>query len=211
MSLLLLLSACTGGGDSGKEGDYEATKKMVVDILQTEDGKRAIEELLSEEKMQKRLVIESDVVKDSINELLASEKGADMWKKLFKDPSFVKGFATSIEDEQKKLMKSLMNDAEYQNQMLDLMQNPEITNQTLQLMKSQQFRGHLEKTIQETLDTPLFQERMAEILLQAAEEMDQKEGGKQQGEKEQQQQQQGGAENQEKGNGGQEGGGEGGG
>ncbi|MGM8366643.1 spore germination lipoprotein GerD [Virgibacillus sp. W0181] len=172
-SSLIFISSCNEDNSSGKEADYEATKKMVVDILQTEDGKKALIEILSDEKLKKQLVIESDLVQDSINNVLVSDKGADMWKNLFKDPSFVKDYAKSMEDEQKKLMKSLMNDAEYQKQMIEILKNPEISDQILGLIKSQQFRAHLEETIQQTLETPLFQEKIKEILLKAAEKQGQ--------------------------------------
>ncbi|MGM8212813.1 spore germination lipoprotein GerD [Virgibacillus sp. W0430] len=180
---VIFIAACNGQDSSGKEANYETTKKMVVDILQTEDGKKALTEILSDEKLKKQLVIESDLVQDSINNVLVSEKGAEMWKNLFKDPSFVKDYAKSLEDEQKKLMKSLMNDAEYQKQMIEILQNPEISEHILSLIKSQQFRAHLEETIQQTLETPLFQEKMKETLLKAAEKQGQEKGkeGEQQG------------------------------
>lgn len=167
---MILMSACGGGSSPGKEAEYDTTKKMVVDILQTEDGKKALREIMTDEKMKQELVIESDVVKKSINETLTSEKGAEMWTKLFKDPKFVEGYVKSMSDEQKKLMKNLMNDADFQKQMLELLQNPEMTDQILQVLKSQQFRAHLEETIQQTLETPLFQAKIQEILLKAAEE-----------------------------------------
>lgn len=166
---IILISACTDEIKSGKETDYDTTKKMVVDILQTEDGKKALRELMTDEEMKKQLVIESDTVKDAINNVLISEKGKEMWEKLFKDPTFVEGYAKSMAEEQEKLMKSLMNDADYQKQMLELLQNPEIDKQILDLMKSQQFRSHLEETIQQTIETPLFQAKIKEILLEAAE------------------------------------------
>jgi spore germination protein D len=181
--LLLLMSAC-GGEAATKETDYDTTKKMVVDILQTEDGKKALGEILADEKMQQQLVIDSAAVKQSINETLTSDKGTEMWKKLFEDPKFVESYYKSIEEDQKKLMKSLMSDAEYQKQMLDLLQNPEMTEQTLQTLKSQQFRAHLEETIQQTLESPLFQAKIQEILLKAAEEQSkgQEKGGESGGE-----------------------------
>src|SRR5699024_2676896 len=98
--------------------------------------------------------------------------------KLFNDPSFVKSYAESLSDEQEKLMKKLMNDAEFQNQMLDLLQNPEINKQMLTILKGQEFRSHIEDLIKETLDTPLFQEKMATILLEAAEEKEDKDKSK---------------------------------
>lgn len=173
---LLFISAC-GGEAAPKETDYDATKKMVVDILQTEDGKKALGEILADEKMQQKLVIESATVKQAIDETLTSEKGAEMWKKLFEDPKFVETFYKSVEEDQKKLMKSLMNDSEYQKQMMDLLQNPEMEEATIQTLKSQQFRAHLEETIQQTLESPLFQAKIQEILLKAAEEQSKGQGG----------------------------------
>src|SRR5699024_12388691 len=115
---------------------------------------------------------------------LTSEIGTEMWSNLFNDPTFVKDFAKSMAEEQKKLMKSLMNDAEFQQQMIELFQNPEINKQMLNVMKSQQFRSHLEETIQQTLETPLFQSKMKETLLKAAEEQGKKEKQGQEGKNE---------------------------
>ena len=71
----IFLVACGGNNASQNEVDYEKTKKMVVDILQTEDGKKALIEIMQDEKLKQELVIQSDVVKDAINEGLLSEKG----------------------------------------------------------------------------------------------------------------------------------------
>lgn len=174
--LCIILTAC-GGNNAESDGNYEKTKKMVVDILQTEDGKKALSEILQDEKLKQELVIQSDVVKSAINEVLISDKGKEMWKNLFQDPSFVEGYTSSMNEEQTKLLKDLMNDAEYQKQMLELLQNPEISTLILSLMKSQQFRAHLEETIQQTLDTPLFKAKIQETLLKAAEEQKSQEKG----------------------------------
>ncbi|GGJ98659.1 germination protein GerD [Lentibacillus kapialis] len=185
VSLFLLsaafISGCTGQGASGEEANYDTTKKMVVDILQTEDGKKALQEILSDKKMQQQLIMDSDAVKKSVKEVLSSDKATDIWKKLFEDPAFVKTFAQSMADEQKKLMKELMKDSEFQQQMLDLMKDPQMTEQMMSVMKSQEFSKHLEKKIQQTLETPIFQEKISKILLKAAEEQ-----GKQKGQKSQQ-------------------------
>lgn len=171
--MLVLASACGGEANARNESDYDKTKNMVVDILQTEDGKKAIIELLSNEQVKKELVIESEVVKDSINHALASEEGAKMWNKLFEDPKFVEKFASSMEEAHKNLLKQLMNDSEYQKQMLELLQNPEIDEQMLKVMKSQQFRAYLEETIQSTIENPLFLAKINDILLKAAEKQSQ--------------------------------------
>jgi spore germination protein D len=166
----LLLTACNGESSSGNDTEYDATKKMVVDILQTEDGKKAIQDILTEEKMQEELVLDTEVVKDSINEALSSEKGMEMWKKLFEDPKFVESYAASMEEAQMELMKKLLNDSAYQEKVLELLKDPQMDDQYLTIIKSQEFRSHLEDTIQETIESPTYQAKIQEILLKAAEE-----------------------------------------
>lgn len=174
----LIMSSCAGGtATGGEEGNYETTKKMVVDILKTDEGKKTLTDVLSKKEMQKKFVIESAVVKDAVSKALTSEKGKQFWSKMFEDPKFVEAFAKTVQDEQKKMMKDLMNDSEYQKQMLELLQNPQMSEQILSVLKGQEFRAHLEKAIQESLNTPLFKAKMSEIVLKAAEEMKQSKGG----------------------------------
>jgi len=174
--VVTVISGCTN--ESTKHDiDYEQTKKMVVDILQTDEGKKALREIMTDEKMKQHLIMESDAIKKAITEMLSSDQGSDMWKKLFEDPEFAKTFSESLAEEQKKLFKALMNDADFQKKMIELLQNPEITQQNLSLMKSQQFREHLEETIQQTLESPLFQAKMQDILLKAASKKEKKESG----------------------------------
>lgn len=173
--LTTILNGCADGDTSKKETDYESTKKIVVDILQTEDGRKAIQEAIHDEDMKKELVIQSDIVKSSINETFNSEDGTKMWTRLFEDPTFVEQFVKSTEEGQKKLMKSLMYDATFQKKMLELFQNPEMMKQTLTVVKGQQFREYLEETIQESLSSPLFLAKIERTLLKAVEEEKEKE------------------------------------
>lgn len=186
-----MLTACGGNSTQGEQNSYEATKKMVVDILKTDDGKKAIIEVLTDKKMKQQVVLDSEIVKSSIEETVTSDKGKKFWEKLFQNPQFSKTFAESLTDEQKKIMKDLMKDSQYQKSMLELLQNPEMTQQMLAVVKSQQFKEHLEKTIQETMETPLFKAKMSEIVMKAAEEMKSSGGGKEQGGQEQGQESQG--------------------
>lgn len=177
LSFFIILTACGGGGgNSESEGEYDSTKKMVVDILQTEDGKKALREIMHDEELKNLLVMESDTVKNAVNEALTSEESKKSWEKMFEDPEFVKTYAQSISDEQKNLMKDLMNDSQFQKQMIELLNNPEVTEQMLSVVKSQQFRAHLEETIQQTLQSPIFQAKIEEILLKAAQEQSKSSG-----------------------------------
>lgn len=175
ISVIFILSSCNAGDSQAKELDYEQTKKMVVDILKTDEGKKAVQELMTDEKMKQQLIMDADIVKQSITEVITSEQGIDMWKKLFDDGEFVKKYTEALDGEQKQLFKGLMYDAEFQKQMLELLQNPEIAEQNLSLLKSQQFRAHLEETITETLESPLYKAKIEEILLKAAEKKKQEE------------------------------------
>ncbi len=172
---IFFLAGCLNNSGAKEEADYDQTKKMVVDILQTDEGKKVLQELITDDKMKQHLVLESQVVKQSITDALNSEASAEMWKRLFEDPAFVESYQKSMAEEQKKLFTNLMNDAAFQKQMLDLLQNPEISKQTLNVLKGQQFREHLEETIQETLDTPLFQSKIQHLLLEAADQKNKEE------------------------------------
>ncbi|HEX6593963.1 MAG TPA: spore germination lipoprotein GerD [Bacillota bacterium] len=188
---IFLTSGC--GNNTEKEADYDATKKMVVDILQTEDGKKALAEIITDEKMKEELVIESDIVKKSIESAFTSDKGSELWGRLFKDPQFVKSYAESTKDYHKKLMKQLMDDPDYQKLMIDFVKDPELTEHIIQLLKSQQFNTHLEETIQKAMENPIFQAKIQEILLKAAEKQGQSQGkGQDSSGGEQGQQEQGG-------------------
>ncbi|KSU56936.1 spore gernimation protein GerD [[Bacillus] enclensis] len=176
---MLLLAACGGGGDTGSSKmDYEETKKMVVDILKTDDGKKAIQEVMSDDKMKSELIMDQKVVKDTISKTLTSEKGTEFWKKSFEDPKFAETMAKSMKDGNEKLLKDLMKDPEYQGMMMDLMKDPEFQKELTEALKSKEFREHLQKVILETFESPLFKAKMQDILMKAAEEA----GGGKQGE-----------------------------
>ncbi|MGN8647766.1 spore germination lipoprotein GerD [Gracilibacillus sp. HCP3S3_G5_1] len=172
---LLLLSSCGGGGGNttgNNENDgYEGTKQMVADILKTDEGKKAITEVLSSDDMQQTYVVDSKVVKDAITETLSSDKGKEFWEKMFQDPKFVESFATSLQDKQEDVTKNLMSDSEYQKKLIEILSNPEMEQQTMSVLTSQQFRSHLEKVIEETFNSPMFQAKIADLLLNAAKEM----------------------------------------
>lgn len=168
---ITLLTACSSGSSSGEQADYDATKKMVVDILKTDDGKKAITEVLSNEEMQQSMALESEVVSQTVSDTIVSEKGKEFWTKMFSDPKFVQGFNKVLQDQQKELIKGLMKDSEYQKLMIDLYSNPEMMEQMVTVMEGQKFRKYLETTINETLNSPVFQAKMTDTLLKAAEKM----------------------------------------
>ncbi|GAC91800.1 MULTISPECIES: spore germination lipoprotein GerD [Anoxybacillus] len=170
-SYVLMMTGCAQQEKTPAQPDYDQTKKMVVDILKTDEGKKAIQEVMSDEKVKQQLVMDQQIVKKTIEETLTSEKGKGFWKKAFEDPKFAQSFAKSMQEEHEKLLKALMKDPEYQAMIVDIMQNPEMKKLIQTEMKNKDFRAHLQKVITETFNSPLFKAKIEDILIKAAEEM----------------------------------------
>lgn len=172
---MMLTSCASPEASGGEQIDYEATKKMVVDILKTDDGKKAIQEVMSDDKMKEKLVMDQKVVSDTIQQTLTSENAIEFWKKTFSDEKFAQGIAKSMRTENEKLLKDLMKDPEYRGMMIEVFKEPEIQKEMADALKSKEYREHLQKVISETLESPLFKVKMQELLLKAAEETQKKE------------------------------------
>jgi spore germination protein D len=183
LPIMLLLSSCASNeSSSGGQIDYDQTKKMVVDILKTDDGKKAIQDVMSDDQMKQKLVMDQKVVSDTIQQTLTTDKATTFWKKTFSDPKFAQGVAKNMRSENEKLLKDLMNDPEYRAMMIQVFKEPEIQKELADALKSKDYREHLQKVITETIDSPLFKVKMQELLLKAAEEMKSKSSGGNQGE-----------------------------
>ncbi|MCM3706700.1 MULTISPECIES: spore germination lipoprotein GerD [Cytobacillus] len=170
LALVFFISGC-GQGESGSgQMDYEQTKKMVVDILKTDEGKKALEELMADEKMQQKMVMDQKVVSETIEKTLTSDKGTEFWKKSFDDPKFSESMAKSMQKENEKLLKDLMKDPEYRGMMIEVFKDPELEKEVTDVLKSKEYREHIQKVMTETFESPLFKAKIQDILLKAAEE-----------------------------------------
>jgi len=180
LTIFTILTACSAQQTTEEGLGYEETKKMVVDILKTDDGKKAIQEILAEDGLKQQLVMDQAVVSESIEKTLVSDKGIDFWKKSFEDPKFVESFAKSMQDENEKLIKNLMNDPEFRGKVVELLKEPDLQQEVTDALKSNEYREHLQKVISETFESPVFQAKIQKILITAAEDMQagkKKEGG----------------------------------
>src|SRR4051794_8746240 len=171
LPIMLFLTSCSSSNDlsSGVQPDYDQTKKMVVDILKTDDGKKAIQDVMTSDAMKEKLVMDQKVVADTIQTTLTSDKATDFWKKTFSDPKFAQGVAKNMKTENKALLKELMNDPQYRAMMIEVFKEPEIQKQMADALKSKEYREHLQKVITETVDSPLYKAKIQELLLKAAE------------------------------------------
>lgn len=178
--LLLFMASLTGCSSSDSSGggqmDYDQTKKMVVDILKTDDGKKAIQDVMSDDKMKEKLVMDQNVVTSTIQQTLTSDKAIDFWKKAFSDSKFAEGVAKNMRTQNEQLLKNLMNDPEYRNMMIEVFKEPEIQKEMTDALKSKDYRSHLQSIIAETMESPLFKAKMEQILLKATSDLSKKSG-----------------------------------
>lgn len=167
MSFLLVCSGCAQNGASADKNEYEETKKMVVDILKTDDGKKAIQDIISDEKTKTELIMDSEIIKKSIEDTVTSDKGKEFWKKTFKDPEFTAAYAKALKDEHKKMMKELTNDPQYRGMLIEILKDPDLEKEMNKLLKTKDMRAIYKEVIIETMDSPLVQAKIQERLDQA--------------------------------------------
>lgn len=183
--LLLFLAGCTGSAaqQEGRQMDYQQTKKMMIDLLKSDDGKKAIREIMNDKQMKKETLMNQDFVKKTIQDTLTSKQGKAYWKSMLKDPKFANALAKTMAKENKDTLKVLMKDPQYQDLMMDILKSPEMEKHNLDLMKSKAYRKQTQEIMADSLKSPLFQEKLSSILKQVVdEEMDkesQSEGSKQ--------------------------------
>lgn len=204
--LLPLLIACGSGGGSSEGSSsqgYKDTKTMVLDILKSEDGKKAISEasksgdqsaagMLQAQsaknggKMQMLSSQDAQQLQVMVKDVLTSDGSDKMLKAMMTDPKFAGDFAKALQKENKQLQKDLMKDPEYQKQMLDLMKNPDFEKTLMDTMKGAQYRQQVMTVMQEALQSPLYRLELMNLLKKVMEEESQPKGkagggGKQQG------------------------------
>ena len=173
------LAGCAPVETRGEELDYDTTKKMIVDILKSDDGRKAIEDLMKEDGLREKLIMDQAVVKDTVENTLVSEKGTEFWKKSFEDPKFAESYAKSLQKEHEKLLKGLMADPAYRAMMVEIMKEPDLEKELVDTLKGNEYRKHIEKVITETLENPIYQAKLQDMIIKASEEIGKKQEEKQ--------------------------------
>ncbi|WP_042353131.1 spore germination lipoprotein GerD [Bacillus massiliigorillae] len=169
--MFYVLVGCAQKEASTEKTNYEETKKMVVDILKTDEGKKAIQEIMTDDKTKQNLVMDQATVTQAIEKNLTSDKAKKFWEKAFKDPKFAAAYAKSLEEEHKKLLKDLMKDPDYVSKVMEIWQDPEMQKELTKILKSKKVTEEFKKSIIETVDSPLVKAKLQDILLKAAEEL----------------------------------------
>lgn len=169
---LLFLSSCSSneGGNAQGAPNYNQIKTMVKDIMQTEDGQKAIQGSLKNDEIKNALLFDGEQVKSHIENTLLSERGVNTFQKMIDDPKFSSKLAKALQKENEKVQKDLMKDPEYQKMLIEVMKDPEFEKNMLQLMKSSAYRQQMMTVIKESLQSPLFQEDLLKLITKVQEE-----------------------------------------
>lgn len=154
LSMLVLLSGCAGS--SSEQPSYQENKKMVLDMLKTDDGKKTIKELLEDKDMQAAIVFDTPVIKKTILDTFHSDQGKKLWTDLVADPVFAKKLAQTMMHENESLLKKMMKQPDYQGMMMDVLRAPKMEQDYLNLLRTKPFREQLKTEIQEAIASPAF-------------------------------------------------------
>lgn len=175
ISVMVLFLAGCGAQPQGGESQvkYKEVKDMVVDILKTEEGKKAIDEATNPTSgmhAQGLNVGQNQQIKLAVKEVLTSPEYELMFNEIMKDPKFAADFAKVVLKGNKKIHKDLMKDPEYQKQLMDIMKNQQVQKMLLDLMKSTEYRKQAMAIMQESFQSPLFQMEIMKLLDKVVEE-----------------------------------------
>lgn len=197
-----LLAACgSDQGYSSQQLGYKEMKSMVVDILKSDEGKKAVEEALKgsgssggeggSTSMKMLSAQSGEQIRTAVKDTLVSEEYKKEIEKIMTDPKFAGEFAKAINAESKQLHQQLIKDPTYQKSVQDILKSPEVMKSFLDLTKTSDYRKQSMTIMQEAMQNPLFRMEVLELLksvvkdeLQPSVEKKEQKGGEQgQGEK----------------------------
>jgi spore germination protein D len=183
---VMLLSSCGSGSSSESQGTvsgYKDTKTMVMDILKSEDGKKAIKaagqsggnaQAQGKQSQIKLLSVNDSMqLQSAVKDVLTADANKSFLQDMMKDPKFAGEFAKAIQKDTKQMQKDLLRDPEYQSLMVNTMKNPEYEKILLDTMKQSQYRQQMMSVIQESMQSPLFRAQLVDLLKTAIVEQSQ--------------------------------------
>lgn len=173
--VILLLTACGSGSQSGGMQNYKDTKSMVLDILESDEAKKVIKKASEDSgdggggiKMLSTPVGEQ--IQIAVKDVLTDPSYPKHLEKMMTDPKFAGEFAKAVSKEDKQLHKDLMKDPEYQTMLVEVMKNPEFEKILLETLKGTAYRKQAMMVFQESLQNPLFRVELMTLMKKVMEE-----------------------------------------
>lgn len=178
LGLMLALTACGGEQSSSSSGQvgYKEMKTMVVDILKSDEGKKAVEEALaspsSEEgggstsglSMKMMPMQTTEQIRIAVKDTLTTPEYQKEIEKIMTDPQFAGEFAKAINKQSKELHLQLIKDPSYQKSVGEIMKSPEMMKMFLDLTKTSDYRKQSMTIMQEAMQNPLFRMEVLDLL-----------------------------------------------
>ncbi|NRF95014.1 spore gernimation protein [Paenibacillus frigoriresistens] len=182
-SIALLLASC--GSDSSSKGQgqsqantYKEQKTMILDILKSEDGKKAISAanrsimngdvgatgVAGQSQIKLLSANESLQLQMAVKDVLTAKENNAFLTDMMKDPKFAGDFAKSIHTETKQMFKELLKDPQYQKSLIDVMKNPDYEKMMLDVMKTAAYRQQMMTVMEESIQSPLFRSHLVDLL-----------------------------------------------
>lgn len=178
-AISIVLAGCGAEPSTGGQTTYKDMKTMVIDILKTDEGKKAIQSSQSgsssggeQSTGQSRLLSVQDQqqVQTAVKEVLVSPEYDKVIKKLMTDTKFAGEFAKAVNKENKDIHKELIKDAEYQASFVKMLKDPEAEKIFLETLQGSQYRKEVMTIMQEAMQSPLFRLEMYELMKSAVKE-----------------------------------------
>jgi spore germination protein D len=172
-----LLISCGSNKQQSSQGQqtqgYKDTKTMVIDVLKTTEGQKAIQEAgkTSQDPTMKLLSTgEGQQIQLAVKDILTNPMGSKMIEKTMTDPKFAGEFAKAIQQNNKQIHKDLIKDPDYQTSMLEVMNNPEYQKLIMTTMKNTVYRQQMMTVIQESMQSPVFKMQLMDLLKKVVQE-----------------------------------------
>lgn len=174
--VILLLTACgSGNQQSGGMQSYKDTKSMVLDILESEEAKKAIQKASEEQgsgggAIKMLNTPEGKQIQIAVKDVLTDPSYPKHLEKMMTDPKFAGEFAKAVSKDNKQLHKDLMKDPEYQTMLVEVMKNPEFEKILLDTLKGKEYRKQAMMVFKESLENPLFKVELMALMKKVMEE-----------------------------------------
>ncbi|MCJ8015035.1 spore germination lipoprotein GerD [Paenibacillus sp. KQZ6P-2] len=153
------------------QADYKEMKTMVVDILKSDEGKKAVEDAMKQgggstggPSMQMMSAQAADQIRTAVKDTITSEEYKKEIEKIMTDPQFAGDFAKAISSQDKQLHMQLIKDPTYQKAVSDIMKSPEMMKMFLDLTKTPEYRKQSMTVMQEAMQNPMFKMQVMSLL-----------------------------------------------
>lgn len=185
---LVLVSCGQESSEGGGQMSYKEVKSMVIDILGSEEGQKAITKASSPSSGGEGTLLtksmtpqDHEQIKLVVKDVLTSPDYSSVLETIMKDPKFAGEFAKAVSKDNKQIHKDLMKDPGYQKELVDMLKNPEAQKVLSDAMKTPDFRKQMMAGVTEAMQNPIFKLEIMKLLQTAVkEELSPKESSKQQ-------------------------------